>query len=79
MENAKEEFQSDDNVIKDHINEILIDLECEHIEVSVDSGEVSLLGEVNNEETKSVIEQRVKGIPGVKKVFNELHEKSLPQ
>lgn len=79
MENAKQEFQNTDDVIKDHINEILIDMECEHIEVSVDSGEVSLLGEVKKEEIKSEIEQKVKGISGVKRVFNELHEKSLPQ
>ena len=65
--------------IKDRVNEILIDLECDGIEVSVENGEVSLLGEINNEETKTEIENRVKKVSGVNRVYNELHEKSLPQ
>lgn len=65
--------------IKDHVQEILIDLECDEIEVTVENGEVSLLGEVRNEEMKSEIENRVKHVDGVKRVYNELREKSLPQ
>jgi predicted Zn-dependent protease len=67
------------NSIKDRVNEILIDLECDGIEVNVENGEVSLLGEINNEETKAEIEKRVKNVNGVNRVYNELHEKSLPQ
>lgn len=74
-----ENLNTGDLGLKDRVNEILIDLECENIEVTVEKGEVSLLGEIPNEEMKSKIEEKVKGLEGVQKVYNELHEKSLPQ
>ncbi|WPU66825.1 BON domain-containing protein [Peredibacter starrii] len=74
-----ENLNSADAGLKDRVNEVLIDLECENIEVTVEKGEVSLLGEIPNEEMRTTIEEKVKGIEGVQRVFNELHEKSLPQ
>ncbi|WP_408095805.1 BON domain-containing protein [Peredibacter sp. HCB2-198] len=74
-----ENLSQGDSGLKDRVNEILIDLECENIEVSVENGEVSLLGEIPSEEMKTKIEQKVKDLDGVQKVYNELHEKSLPQ
>ena len=68
----------DDSVLVDQVKRKILDsseLASATIEVSVDAGQVTLRGEVNNEAMRALAEQLAKQVKGVKSVSNRIKVK----